>query len=154
MPGYKDGEENILAIIQGLENFDSDNVSAGDWLILNNGKAAHYAIAKPGGSGEIVYLTPLSYQVPWTTIVEVWQSYNPNDGDEANLQALEDRTQEILDEMQKYRKLEDSGTTIYHAQVASIGIAEEAINVAGGLEYLTNEIVVAWFEEVEVTHAE
>ena len=154
MAGYKAGEARILALIQGLDNFDDTNTTIGDWTVLNLGKSDRYAILKPGDHGEPERHTMNRYIFPWITIIEVWHRWDVGSSDAENLQALEDRVQAIIDGLQIYRKTNDSGNTVLDAEIERIGLVNEIFNQDGGMEWLQQEVSFEWSEEIAPAFAE
>ena len=154
MAGYKAGEARILALVQGLTNFDTNNATIGDWTVLNQGKSDRYAVLKPGDHGEPERHTMTRYLFPWVTIIEVWQLWKIELSDEDNLQLLEDRVQEVIDGLQVYRKTNDSGNTVLDAEIGRIGLVTEVFNQDGGMEWLQQEVGFEWTEESAPAFAE
>lgn len=69
---YAAGETLILTAVRTASGFTATNSDSADWGLLNRGKAAIYAIVRPGAfSAEWSSLR--GYTVTWTTVIEVWQ---------------------------------------------------------------------------------
>ena len=154
MAGYKAGEARILALVQGLTNFDTNNATIGDWTVLNQGKSERYAVLKPGDHPDPEYITMTTYRAFWVTIIEVWQQWKIELSDTANLQLLEDRVQEIIDGLQPYRKTNDTGGTVLHAEIGRIDLVSETFNQDGGMEWIMQEVTFEWSEEIAPAFAE
>ena len=153
MAGYKAGEARILALVQGLTNFDTNNATIGDWTVLNLGKSERYAVLKPGVfSNE--YITMITYRAFWETLIEVWQLWKIELSDQANLQLLEDRVQEVVDGLQTYRLTNDSGGTVLHAEINRGDLVAEVFNQDGGMEWIMQEVSFEWSEEIAPAFAE
>lgn len=153
MAGYKAGEARILALVQGLTNFDANNATIGDWTVLNLGKSERYAVLKPGVFDN-EYITMITYRAFWETLIEVWQLWKIELSDTANLQLLEDRVQEIIDGLQIYRKTNDSGGTVLHAEISRGDFVTEVLNQDGGMEWIMQEVSFEWSEEIAPSFAE
>ena len=154
MAGYKEGEARILDLVQSLTHFNTTNSAIGDWTILNSGESDEYAILKPGEHGDPEYITMRTYRAYWKTVIEVWWFWNIGESDTDNLQFLEDRAQEVIDGLQPYRKTNDSGGTVLHAEIGPIGPVNEIKNQDGGMEWLMQEVTFGWDEEISVTFEE
>ena len=155
MAGYKAGEARILVLVQALTKFSADTATIGDWMVLNSGKSTtgDYAVLKPGTFyNEMMTMT--TYRAYWETVIEVWHQWYTKVSDAANLQALEDRVQEIIDGLQKYRKTGDTGDTVLHAEVSKGDLANEIFNKEGGLEWIMQEVTLEWSEEIAPAFAE
>lgn len=148
---YSAGEALILTQVQNVSGFSANNTSRGKYGILNTGKAAVYAILRPGPF-ENAIVAPLTVHTDWTTIVEVWQRYK-DDG--STLTDLEGNVQAILTRLNLYRKLADTTNSIVDA-VANIGSepVEVTAQGGGGPLWLKQEITVSWKEETSITPAE
>lgn len=118
---YADGEALILTAIRTATNFDSTNSGRNKYSLLNSGNADHYAITEPGaytvqeqgiaGIGSGSRTTKLT---TWTCIVGVYQRYL-DDGD--SQAALEAYHTEVMEAIEKYRRLADTTDTIQKARV-------------------------------------
>lgn len=153
MAGYKAGEARILVLVQALTSYDEDNATISDWMVLNSGKSKTYAILKPG-TFDNEMMTMTTYRADWETVIEVWQSWNIRDSDTVNLQALEDKVQEIIDGLQIYRKTGDTGGTVLHAQISRGDLVNEIFNQDGGLQWIMQEVTLEWSEEIAPSFAE
>ena len=153
MAGYKAGEARILALVQGLTNFDTNNATIGDWTVLNQGKSDRYAVLKPGVFDN-EYITMTTYRAFWETIIEVWHRWDIGSSDAENLQALEDRVQAIINRLQPYRLTNDDGGTVLHAEISRGDLLSETLNQDGGMEWLMQEVSFEWSEEIAPAFAE
>jgi len=155
MAGYKAGEARILVLVQALTNFSADTATIGDWMVLKSGKSTKgaYAVLKPGSFADEP-MTMTTYRFDWETIIEVWHQWYNQLSDAENLQALEDRVQEIIDGLQKYRKTGDTGDTVLHSEVSKGDLANEIFNKEGGLEWIMQEVTLEWSEEIAPAFAE
>ena len=153
MAGYKAGEARILALVQGLTNFDTNNATIGDWTVLNQGKSDRYAVLKPGVFDN-EYITMTTYRAFWETIIEVWQLWKVELSETVNLQNLETRVQEIIDGLQPYRLTNDSGGTVLHAEISRGDLVSEVFNQDGGMEWIMQEVSFEWSEEIAPAFAE
>lgn len=144
---YATGEAAILTIIRAHANYDSDNTSRQDWKPLDSGKAAYYAILRPG-AGENAQLSPTSFLRQWVTVVEVWQRYI-DDTKPASLQA---RFDELVRQIEQYPTL-DGASGVIDASVTGWGDMEEVQRTNGAL-WARWSFNVQWREEYTVTYAE
>ena len=150
---YPAGEIRILALIQGLTEFNADNTSRADWQILYGGDSRWYAILKPGeATRELMTMT--RYHHFYTTIIEVWNFFDPKGSETENVNVLETRVQEIIDGLLPYRKTNDSGNTVIHAEIGTTPLPQEIMNQDGGLEWLMQEVNLEWIEEAAPVFAE
>ena len=150
---YPAGEIRILALVQGLTQFNANNTSRADWQILYNGKSRWYAILKPGEAvPELVTMTRYHYH--YITIIEVWNFFDPKGSETENVNVLETRVQEIKDGLEPYRKTNDAGGTVIHAEIGSLPLPQEIMNQDGGLEWLMQEVLYEWTEETAPTFVE
>ena len=150
---YPAGEIRILALIQGLTKFNTDNTSRADWQILYSGDSRWYAIIKPGDAvPELVTMNRYHYH--YTTIIEVWNFFDPKGSETENVNTLETRVQEIKDGLAPYRKTNDTGDTVIHAEIGTMPLPQEIMNQDGGLEWLMQEVTLEWTEEQAPTFAE
>ena len=149
---YLSGEKLIEELVEGFSSFKDNNTNRGDWLVLNSGNSDHYAILRPGAS-TIEWITLSHYRPFWATIIEVWQQYGGGDSDTQSLTKLEALSQEILDGMLPYRKLRDPTGDVLESKISEMGEVEEII-INGALEWIRQNITVAWSEDIAVTFEE
>ena len=110
---YADGEALALTQIQAVSGFAASigNTSRGKYGILNTGKAAVYAILRPGGF-QRMWMAPKCVHTDNSTIVEVWQRYK-DDG--TTLTDLEANVQLILARLDLYRHMGDTQNKVLDA---------------------------------------
>lgn len=146
-----DGMTLVQTQVLAVTGFSPSNVSISKWGILNSGKAANYAIIKPGE----VNRPQLTFTVKDNmvqTVVEVWQMY-VDDG--SSMTTLLNYVDAIKDRIDQYRKLADTTATVRDANVSRLGMVVEKWNAGGdGPSWLMREIYIDWVEEESITYAE
>ena len=148
MSGYGDVEALWLARIRAISGYDADNTSRGDWGILNHGAAARYVILKPGDhTREMVsFSTRLE---TWQTVIEVWQRYK-DDGQ--SLTDLETAVNTILDSVDQYPRLGDTGGTVRLGEVTAV---REVVQVpADAPKWIMAALVGTVHEEKAISYQE
>jgi hypothetical protein len=141
MSGYSDGEALIAALIQAITGYSAANVTRGNWRVLNTGKAAKYAILKPGASGERKFESPTRVTETWSTIVQVWHAYG-KDGE--TLLALEADVEAVLSKIDQYKRLNDTANYVQDATAVQVGEALEMWTKGGGPQWLRQDITIEW----------
>ena len=141
--------------IDAVTGFDKTgaaaNITIAKWKILNDGKADHYAIIKPGPT-ERPRITMRIRDNMYRTVIEVWQRYKV---DGASLTALLGYCDAIAARLDKYPHLGDTGDTIRTSDVSGFGeVTEQWTNTGDGPSWLKREIYVDWKEESNVSYAE
>ena len=111
------------------------------------GKAAYYAILRPGPSDQ-TQMTIQSKLMSWRTVVEVWHRYI----DDASPAGLAVYAEDIVDRLNKYPTL---GGIAVQAAVTSLGDMEEVERKSGTVSSLWARwnINVDWSEEKVITYA-
>lgn len=148
---YQDGEALLLAKVRACNNFDSANTSRCNWKILGTGKSArgNYAILRPGPF-ELTWVTPNTYDAPWTTVIELWQRYT-NDIDTKD--RLYARIEDLLTGLMASKRLDDATGEVLDFTLRSGGEVEEMRNKRGGVEWLRWQLSCLWQERHTVTFA-
>jgi hypothetical protein len=144
---YADGEVLIETKIQALTNFNAQNTSRGNFVIVNSGKSKHYCILTPGPFEREEYGFGGSYRATWVTNAQVWVKLK---GYEETIIALQQRRQEIINQFDAFRKAGDTTNTIQDVFVVS-GAEPVEIQVAKGAVFLMQELVIRWMEESSAT---
>lgn len=150
---YSDGEALVLTQVQAVSGFAASigNTSRGKYGVLNSGKAAVYAILRPGPF-ERIWMAPLCVHTDYTTIIEMWQRYK-DDG--TTLTDLEANVQLILARIDQYRKLGDAQNKVLDAVASSSPEVMEMMAEDGKAPiWLKQEVTIAWKEESIVAQAE
>ena len=158
MSGYADGEALILTALRGHANYNGNNPSRADWKILNSGKAAYYVVLRPGpfevevqSLGGIGSSATATEHIHWMTQLMVYQRYIDDSTTATNLQA---RVVEIIGQIQKWRRLADTGDTIIRARVTSGSEVVPVQQEDNWPLYLRWIINVNWDEEITITFSE
>ena len=150
---YSEGEALALAQVQAVSGFAASigNTSRGKYGILNTGKAAVYAILRPGGF-QRMWMAPKCVHTDYSTIVEVWQRYK-DDG--TTLTDLEANVQLILARLDLYRHMGDTQNKVLDAVAqASPEVMEMMTEDGRGPIWLKQEVTIVWKEESIVSPAE
>lgn len=146
---YTTGEANILTILQATSYFDSGNSARANWKILDSGNAAYYAILKPGDdTAPMQFIAFDTYQVAWTTVIQVWYKYTDETTTSTNLFG---QVQNVIAALQPNNTLDDTGNTIVNAEIIGITPPLERWTRDGGVHWLAQDITVQWIEQVTVT---
>jgi hypothetical protein len=145
---YSTGEALLLTRVQACTGFLSSNTSRGNWRILNEGKAAVYAILRPGpDQSDLEWISPNVYRLRWRCVIEVWQRYTVDGTTATDLYANVAAMIAILN----YPRL---GGALVDSTIVSIGALERRWMVEGGPQFLSQDIAVSWDEETKVTFSE
>jgi len=145
---YITGENLIAALVKAHANFSASNVSQGKWHYLDSGDSDHYAIIKHGGT-EMEWISVGKVKVDHhTTIIQVWQHYT-NDGD--TITALHGYVANAMKQINNNQKLGDTSGIVQNAMVIELGEVEEMWSRGGGLEWLKQDVMVGWKEQVTVS---
>ena len=143
--GYATGEAAILTLIKALSDYDSDNTARQDWKPLHSGKAAVYAILRPGQwSPERV--SPTAYHDHWLTVIEVWRRYS----DDTKPALLQTNVSDIVTQIRKYPTL-NSAAGVQDSDITG-GPEMVEITLANGSLWAKWEINCEWTEETTVTY--
>ena len=144
--GYATGEAAILTLIQALSDYDSDNTARQDWKPLHSGKAAVYAILRPGPWSTERVATNMHHDY-WLTVIEVWRRYS----DDTKPALLQTNVSDIVTQIRKYPTLNGASGV----QDSNITGGPEMIEVtrANGSLWAKWEINCEWTEETTVTYA-
>lgn len=148
MSGYGDIEALWLARIRAMSGYDTSNTSRGNWGVLNAGKAPRYVILKPGEhQREMIAFN--TRQETWQTVIEVWQRYK-DDGD--SLTDLETAVNAIVDAIDQYPRLGDTGGTVRLGEITAV--REVIQSPADGPAWLMAALVGVTHEEKTISYAE
>lgn len=147
---YTAGEALILTRVQALSGFSSANTSRADWSILNKGKAGYYAILRPG-EFSIEWITFTNYLARWTTVIELWQKYTDDVNSKPNLYA---RVNTLLSGFQAYPHLGAGANSGKQGTISGGPEPTEQWRASGGPMFLRWNVIVSWWEEVQVTYSE
>ena len=144
----------IAALVNGLSNFTSTgstpNITIADWSVLNKGFSNHYAILRPGPT-ERPRISMRMRDTQYRTIIEVWQQY-VNDG--TTVVSVIGNADAIAAQIDKYRKLGDTGGTIRESDVSGFGEVRTWPADANTPTWLVREVYVDWKEESTPAYAE
>ena len=150
---YAAGEVLILAQIRATANFDANNTSQGNWVVLSKGTSKSYCVLIPGeaareqhslgslGGGTMKYLTT------WQTVAQVWVHLKLYKDTSLALQA---RRQEIIDRIDAWPHLADTLNVVQDAFVRSLGKITEQSRKNVPVYYM-QELLIEWKEESNVT---
>lgn len=148
MSGYGDVEALWLTRIRAISGYDGTNTSRGDFKILNSGKSNQYVVIMPGAHSR--QMISLSTRLEtWQTVMEVYERYK-DDG--TTLTALETQVNTIVDAIDQYRILGDTGGTVRKGEI--VEIREVVRFPPNGPEWLIAAIVGQTDEEKSITFAE
>lgn len=155
---YSAGEALVLSTLRLHANYDTDNTSRGDWEILSSGRNSYYVILRPGpftistqGISGVGSGSGNTREAMWLTQLMIYQLYGAEQATNASTN-LQDRADEIIAHLDKYRRMGDATNTIPKARITS-GSEIELVNQQGSLwaRWIVN---VEWKEERPVTYAE
>jgi len=148
---YIDGEKLAEELVAQVTGFSSNNVRRATWRILDSGNSDHYAILKRGET--VTTWEAMRLQVnQYRTIIEVWQR---SKDDQASYDALLAYVDDIQTRITQYRKLADTASTVFDANVAGTGVVtEQWRNNADGPSWLKKDIYLDWSEQTNVTFTE
>jgi hypothetical protein len=153
MSGYSAGEALVLTQLRAITGsvWDSANSNRGNWGVLSTGAANHYAILKPGpGTNE--FIAGSMARRNYSTVIEVWVSYQ---ADGTSLASLEGYADAILAKFDARRLLGDTGGTIEDSYCSQWSEVEERWPKDGtSPRWLKQEFTIAWKEDSNVTFAE
>lgn len=145
---YTAGEAAALTRLRALSNFNSNNTSRGDWLILNRGKSDHYGVLRPGPF-TMEWISLRQYRVTWNTVIEVWQRYKDDAQTKTDLYA---RVAEVIAGFMPYPHIGTGNeNTVQWATIRQADPPQEMWNASGGPAWLKWELILEWHEEVTVT---
>lgn len=148
---YSAGEALILARVQAITGYTLGNTSRGDWGILNHGKAATYAIIRPGPFVRM-WEGSTSNIATWTTIVEIWQRYTD---DSTTLTNLEANVANVIAGIDAYKRMGDTtGFLIDFSLTSGSEVLSKWEKGGNGPAWLSQELSVTWKEEVDVTYSD
>ena len=151
--GYSGGEALVLARLQAISGnvWTANNSGVGRWDLLNTGASDHYAILYPG-EGKSEFDAAAESLQTYQTIIQVWQAY-VDDG--TSVTNLESYIEAILHQYDIYRKLGDTGGTIYDSSITGYTKPEEMWDKNGdGPFWIRIEFTVEWKEQENVVFAE
>src|SRR5512146_2828004 len=120
--GYMIGEAAILALVQAATGFTAGNATRGNWLVLNSGKSAKYAILKPGAHGERVAESPGTVMEQWATVIQVWHRYGDDGTTLTNLEADVDA---LLIKIDQNPRLGDATGYVLDSDALKVGECQE-----------------------------
>jgi len=143
---YSVGEAAILTLVQALSEYNSQNSSRQDWKVLDSGKAAVYAVLRPGewsneDTGMGMHLRS------WQTVVEVWRPYR----DDTKPLTLQDDVETIVAHLEQYPTLSGAADVV-DAMVTGGGEMQEVVRNNNVL-WARWEVHIGWQEEKEITYA-
>ena len=146
---YSDGEALILTCVKNATNFSASNTSRGKWGILNTGKAACYAILRPGPFRQSI--GTVTSIITWNTLIEVWQRYL-DDG--TTLTDLEANVGNLIAKLNTYPRAGDTAGVVIDMTVRS-GAEVEPMREEGseGPAWLRQILTVEWQEESIITYS-
>lgn len=148
---YIEGEILAEAQVKLSDGFGSDNVVRGDWRILNTGKSDHYAILRRGVVAyewQAMRINTATYR----TVIEVWQRLKDSQESYDDLLTYADN---IVTRIRQYRKLADTASTVFDANITGSGdVTEQWRNNSDGPSWLKVELYIDWSEQDNVTFAE
>jgi hypothetical protein len=145
---YSDGEALILTCVRNATNFNASNTSRGKWGILNTGKAACYAILRPGPFRQSI--GTVTSIITWNTLIEVWQRY-ADDG--TSMLDLETNVENIIAKLNTYPRAGDTVGGVIDMTVRS-GNEFESMKEEGseGPAWLRQILTVEWMEQSFITY--
>jgi len=145
--GYPTGEAAILTLIRGLAAYDTNNSDRQDWKMLNQGKAAVYAVLRPGAWVNAQEAS-VTYHRAWTTVIEVWRRYI----DDTRPVTLQTDVQTVIEHLEKYPTL-NGASGVISAMISGGGDMQER-ELNNGSLWAVWDIYCEWTEEKQVTYAE
>jgi hypothetical protein len=153
MSGYSAGEALILTQLRAISGtvWTSANSGRGTWKMLSTGDSDHYAVLKPG-PGDNSFYTMSGASRNFSTIIEVWKSYQ---ADGTSLTDIEGYADAILAKFDARRLLGDTGGTVEDAYCSHWTEVEERWKRGETApRWLKQEFTIVWTEEANVTFAE
>lgn len=151
---YAGGEADILTRLQAMSDWSTDNSARADWLLLNNGKSAKYAIIRAGEHSqnpEFASVGGITKFQTWRSVIEVWQKFDTPGTDITATQALVDS---IINELWKYPYLGDGATSGQVLLSVDGSEMQERWIAEGGPKWAVWEVIVDWQEEKTISPAE
>lgn len=146
--GYETGEALIETIVRAATSFSASNVVRANWKALNTGKAAYYAILRPGYF-DTAWISPDTYVAHWTTVVELWERYID---DSTTQTALYGHAANLMAAVMPRPRLGDTTGVLQDSTVEGAAAPQEMWNRGGkGPSWLKWELSVRWKEQVTVT---
>ena len=137
-----------MTILRNMADWDSDNTSHGDHLVLSGGKSGHYAILSSNESEpEVMSIGQITSWSHWQTNIEVFQALNTFGTDLTTLYGLIDN---IVREFEQYPNLGNgAGDAIQGAYPIRAGEPVEATMKMAGTSrgFYKMDVVIAWSEE-------
>lgn len=152
MANYSTIEGLWLTRLQGMTAFNTSNSARGKWGILNSGRDDQYAVLKPGERERAA--SGLGGQMMDThrTIIQVYQRYKDDGTSMTDLEAL---VESIVNELDTYPYLGDSGNTVVMGTIVQVREYQEILaSDGGGPILLLAELVGEAHEETSPTLAE
>ena len=114
-------EAALSTLIQGLSDYDSDNVKQGDWRWMGAGKTKGVTLT-PGGFSQVDGTLRDMALVTWTIRVELYVAW---DGEQnTTVATLKTDRQSIIDRVNQYHKL-DGTSGVMNAIIRSAEPIEE-----------------------------
>lgn len=141
---YPHGEALIATLLDGMTEFATGTVTRQKWAVLNSGRAAQYAVLRPGAFSLGADGLGLSAGAQWRTVVELWQRWL-DDG--ATTVALQELTMKVIDRLQQYPTLGDTTGRVVWAFVTGGGEMLERWVTDRGPSWAVWEVYVDWREE-------
>lgn len=153
MTTYSNGEKAWITILKVLPDWHDDNVSRGNYRILNKGKSDFYCIVIPGQAnfeeGEAQGFGFSNEVGIYQTKLQFWQKYN-EDGE--SLAELTDLVSVVADHFKTYRRLGGSVASIREARI--ITQAEPLLIPATKPRWIVIEMVGEWINEEKVSYVD
>ena len=144
---YATGEAAILTLIRALSGYDTNNTDRQDWSLLGKGKAAVYAILRPGPwTNQRATITSSVRQ--WRTVIEVWRRYI----DDSKPVALQSDVVTIVEQLEKYPTL-NGASGVLRAEIVGGGNMEEIEIRTSKVLWAKWDIYCDWSEEKVITYA-
>lgn len=147
MSGYGIGEAALATLIANVTGYTAGNVTRGKWGVLNTGKAAKYAIIKPG-DGARLFETHNMVTENWRTVVQVWHRYR-DDG--TTLTDLEADVEALLAKIDKNNDLGDTTGYVQYSDAVNVGECQEMWKRGGGPSWLRQDITISWTGQRVIT---
>ncbi len=152
MSNYPTIEGYWLTRLRVMTQFDQNNSARGKWSLLNSGKASRYAILKPGARTRRESGLAGQKMESMQTVIQVYQRYK-DDG--TSLTDLETLTEAIINELDTYPYIGDTGSSVVGAHIVEVREYQEILaSDGGGPLWLLAELVGETNEETNVTLAE
>ena len=146
---YVTVEDALATLLKTITDFDSANVSQGDWRILGHGKAKA-VVLMPGPFAREPSTVRDHNLVTWNTDIELFILW---DGEQdSTVAALKTQRQLIMDEVNKFRKL-NATAGVLKALVVSGGDVEPFVS-PDGATFWRQVLVCETQEDEEFTRSE